>query len=317
MLNQFLIGAAVISQLLGVSLPQALQEPVYVVPTTVVENGHTFEWRVLQEIRSELHAPVKVGSDLAPDSNIRSGLIMDVATQQVLWQKNPDVPVPIASITKLMTALVWLEHQPDGGLEHVHTFAPEEDTPNGKELDLDHGQKLKTFDLLRSSIVGSDNDTALALAHSTELPESTFIDLMNQKARALGMTQTTFTDPTGLSARNISTPLDVARLAREALSKPDIQEPAQMTAHIQETVESRQLTRVSTTNTLLYDKELQVIGGKTGYIPEAGYCVVVQIREPESGRDIIVVVLGGETEQGRFDEAKQLSLWAFEQYDWR
>ena len=316
MLNQFLISVAIMSQLLGMSLPQVLQEDLYIVPTIVEDQEQTFEWRVLEHLRSEFDTPLKLDNEKGPDTDIRSGIIMDVNTQQILWQKNPDMVVPIASITKLMTALTWLEHQPSAGLDHVHTFAPEEDTPNGKELNLSHGEQLRAFDLLRSSIVGSDNDTALALAHSSDYSDAEYVEFMNKKAESLSMTNTTFVDQTGLSQHNVSTPLDVARLAREAFSKRSIQEPAQMTSHVQETVDTGKLTRVFTTNRLLYDDDLEVTAGKTGYIPEAGYCVVVQVRDPQSGREIIVVVLGVDTDQGRFDEAKKLSLWTFEHYAW-
>lgn len=186
----------------------------------------------------------------------------------------------------------------------------------GKELNLPEGEKLKAFDLLRSSIVGSDNDTALALAHTTGFSDQVYVGLMNEKARALSMKKSTFVDQTGLSAQNVSTPHDIARLAREAFSVPEIQQPAKMSEHRQETVDSHRLTRVFTTNKLLYDSELQLIGGKTGYTEEAGYCLVVQARVPNTDREVIVVVLGAPTEQGRFDEAKKVLLWTFSHYAW-
>ncbi len=301
----------------GGSLPDALQADQYAVPTTQQDDTRTFEWRLLDTIRTQYTAPVKVGTDQEPDIDAYSAVIMDVNTQRVLWQKNPDQVVPIASITKLMTALVFLDNLPGAGLEHVHTFAPEEDTPGGKELNLDYGQQLRAFDLLRTALVASDNDTALALAHATELPQSTFVELMNRKAQSLGMTHAYFADPTGLSQHNTATPLEVAKMAREAFSKEAIRVPAGMTQHSEETVDGGQLVRVNTTNKLLYDEEVDIVAGKTGFTYEAGYCLVVQGRDPDTGREVIVLVLGADTDQARFDEVKKLLLWTFEQYDWQ
>lgn len=312
-MQEFLIGLTIVAQALGISISEALTEDVYIVPTAV--NSH-FEMRVMEEIRTQYTPPQRISEDLSPEIEAHGAIVMDASTKKVLWQKNPDDVVPFASITKLMTALVWLENQPPAGFDHVHTFAPEEDTIEGKELNLGHGEKLRAFDLLRSSIVGSDNDTALALVHTTSLGDDGFIDVMNRKARALGMNNTTFADATGLSADNRSTPYDLALLVKEAFSKPEIQAPASMSEHYQVTVDSNKKTRVTTTNKLLYDSEVEIVGGKTGYITEAGYCLVVQARVPDAERDIIVVVLGTDQEQARFDQAKKLILWTIGHYAW-
>ncbi len=312
-MQEFLISITIIAQVLGITIPQAVIEDAYIVPTTI---DSTLEVRVMDTIRSKYAPPQRASEDWAPDIDARGALIMDAATKNVLWQKNPDDIIPIASITKLMTALVWLENQPADGMSHVHTFAPEQDTIGGKELNLAHGEKLRAFDLLRSSIVGSDNDTALGLVHTTTLGDQGFIDAMNHKAETVGMTNTSFADPTGLSANNISTPYDIALLAREAFRQPEIQQPASMSEHLQETVDSGKKTRVATTNKLLYDSSLQITGGKTGYTTEAGYCLVVQARVPDTERDVIAVVLGTNAESARFEQAKKALLWTFEHYAW-
>jgi len=337
MLNYFLVSLGIISSVLGVSLPQALEVDSYVVPTVLTEvavneqnpaavpsvaepsdsRSPGFSWQVVKNIRTTAVPPKKMDDDTGPDElAARGAVIMDLSTKQILWQKNPDAQMPLASITKLATALVWLDHQPEGGLQAVYTLAPEDNTPGGKELNLPDGEQLTTFNLLRSSIVGSDNDTAMALAHSTGYSDQVFVGLMNEKARMLGMKRTEFADQTGLSAQNISTPHDVAMLAAEAFRQPDIQEPAMMTEHRQETVGTGHISRVATTDRLLFDRDVVVTGGKTGYTEEAGYCFVVQARVPDSEREIIAVILGAPTEQGRFDEAKKLLLWSFAHYSW-
>lgn len=316
MLNPFLVSIVIIANILGISVPEALKDERYLVPTIIsspTENQASLEWQVKNKRFTQIPVPIKKDNDLGPDLNARAGLIMDTQTEQILWQKNPDDALPLASLTKLMTALIFLEHQPPAGLEHVHTFAPEEDA-GGKELNLPHGAKLRTFDLLRSSIVGSDNDTTLALAHATEMSENIFVDLMNKKAHSLGLKQAKFIEPTGLNKQNIATPLEIALLAKTAFNHTEIQEPATMADHRQKRLDNQEESRVTTTNKLLFDKDLKITGGKTGYTLEAGYNVVEQAMEPNSGREIIVVVLGASSDEERFTEAKKLILWTFEHY---
>lgn len=330
MFDSYIIGLVLGLPVLGMSaVPIPIHEAPYQVPTVIediaadgIDTAQTFEYRIANAIRSEILPPTKRDEDEGPEVAASAALIMDVSTERILWQKNPDTVLPIASITKLMTALTWLDHMPGAGMDHVHTFAPEQDTQGGKELNLGHGEQLTAFDLLRSSIVGSDNDTALGLVATTQVDETQFAQWMNEKAVSIGLENAYFEDATGLSKNNRATVEDVARLALYAFRQEEIREPAGMKEHYQRTVGSDKLTRVATTNKLLYDSEVEIIGGKTGYIPEAGYCLVVQARvhsgnnENDTPRDVIAVVLGSSTEQGRFDEAKKLILWSQAHYSW-
>lgn len=321
MLDNILLSLAIMSQLSGTPLPEAVEQlqEVYIVPTQAEQE---FEWRLEDRVRSAFTPPIYAEENFdvlqeGPNIAAAAALVMDVNTGAVLWQKNPDDVRSIASITKLATVQVWMDNMPADEFAHVHTFSPAEDTPGGKELNLAYGQKLTAFDLLRSSIVASYNDTAVALAHTTGLSDEEFIALMNRKARALGMEHTTFVDQTGLEEGNRATVYDIALLARGAFAQPEIQEPAAMTEHKQQVVDSETTLRAFTTDKLLYDPELTIVGGKTGYTDEAGYCVVVQVREPESGRDMIAVVLGTESDDARFTEAKKLIQWTFAHYEWK
>lgn len=326
MFEQLLFTIAIIARLSDSSLADALEtaEDHYIVPTVTAapaeasaqEHTDAFEWRIMPDLRTTAKPPLPKDKDRGPELQAKSALVMDVETQRILWQYYPDDQRSVASITKLMTALTWFDNQPTDGLNAVYTMSARENTIEGKELNLPLGEKLTTLNLLRSSIVGSDNDTALALAHSTPLTDDEFIQKMNRKAKAIGMTHTTFVDPTGLSDDNVSTAYDIALLAKHAFYNPQIQQPAQMKQHDQRTVESNMLTRVRTTNKLLYDPSVQIVGGKTGYTIQAGYCVVVQVREPTSKRDMIVVILGAPTDNGRFTEAKKLIEWTTQHYAW-
>jgi D-alanyl-D-alanine endopeptidase (penicillin-binding protein 7) len=318
MLNYFLASAAILSHLLNLSTAEALQANVHVVPTVREATGTSqFSWQVQPNLRTELRPPVlRKYDDKDPQIEAVTALVLDEATGQVLWQKNPDQVVPIASITKLMTALVWFDHQPPAGFGHVHTVAPEQDTPEGKELNLPHGAQLTTHDLLNIALVASNNDTALGLAQSTSLPNTDYVALMNAKARSLGLDTMHFTDATGLSAENVATAEEVARLARAAFAVPALAEAASQPDFSFSTIDGGISRRVYTTNQLLFDDAVEIVAGKTGYTLEAGYCLVVQATVPNSDRTVIAVVLGTDHETARFEQAKKLLLWTYNNYVW-
>lgn len=315
MIDQFILSLAVISQISGTDLAHALEETkqTYIVPTIEKER---FEWTLEHKIRTEYSAPKKISEDVDADVSVRSAFIMDANTQQILWQKDPEEAVPMASISKLMSMMVWLEHQPAQGFDAVYTMTPEDDTPGGKELNLSHGSNISTNDLFHASLVASYNDTVMALMHSSPLSEEEFIDAMNIKAAALGMENAQFVEPTGLSEENRATVSDIAKMARAAFATPEIEEAVTQDSYTFR-VEGEDFDRSAyTTDQLLYDTDLDVIAGKTGYTEEAGYCLVVKAREPNSGREVIAVVLGADSEEARFEEMKQLIQWTFTNYAW-
>lgn len=331
MLNHFIISVAVLGQLLGLTIPFAIEEQKhsYIVPTVVSEQqdsereaddaarAQKFEWQIKKKLYTEQAAPSPTGNVInGAKINARTALVMDVSTQQVLWQLNPDKVAPIASITKLMNALIWLDNKPAAGYEHIHTVAPEQDTPEGKELNLPHGAQLTTEDLLNISLIASDNDIAMGLAQSTSLSDSAYVKKMNKKAKALGLTNTTFADQTGLDTDNQSTAHDIALLALEAFSKPAIEAAASLPDYSFTTVDGGISRRVYTTNDLLFDDEVEIVAAKTGYLIEAGYCLVVKARVPESDRTVIAVVLGANSDEERFSEMKKLLTWTFNNYAW-
>lgn len=333
MLSHAITGFVIISSLLKVPLPIAIGADVYPVPTVknasaeqmvaTEEKTGDFEWRLLKKLHGEYNvpAPAKKSDSIDPIIQAKAAIIVDGRSQHVLWQKNPDEPLPIASITKLMTTLVWFDHQPLAGLEHIHTVAPEENRPLGKEIDLPLGTKISAQNLLHGSLIASNNDMMVALAHTTAIPDKQYIEFMNKKARALGMNQTTFADMTGLSSANRATIGDVARLARVAFWNKRVEEPAGQATHFQESADGAIRYQVVTTNHLLYEKDLEIIAGKTGYIPAAGYNLVVKVRVPESAGGtqedyVIVAVLGTASDAARFEQAKRALDWAFQEYQW-
>ncbi|MGE5426119.1 MAG: D-alanyl-D-alanine carboxypeptidase family protein [Bacillota bacterium] len=222
---------------------------------------------------------------------------------------------PIASITKLMTALVFLDHNP--GWDKAYTIG-RQDLVEGGKVNLFVGDTVSVKDLFNSSLVASDNGATLALARSTGLSDEEFIAAMNGKAKELGLMQTAFVDPIGLNDDNLSTVKDVARLAKAALDKSDIAAAVGKPSYRFATTEGREKILESTDWLLESDggNGLQAVGGKTGYTDKAGYCFVGRFRDM-SGRSVIVAVLnsgGGKNE--RFVQAKELAAWALNHCQW-
>ncbi|MFA5155332.1 MAG: serine hydrolase [Patescibacteria group bacterium] len=232
-----------------------------------------------------------------------------------LFARNADEVQPIASITKLMTALVFLENNP--GWEETYKITPDDEVEGGK-WHLFRGEEVTMRDLFYTSLVASDNGATLALVHASGLSEADFVSRMNAKARALGLARTSFVDPIGLSDKDVSTAREVALLAQSALKAPEIREATTKSTYEFTTQDGRN-KQIDSTDYLLFDpvpKGLQVLGGKTGYTDQAGYCFVGRLQDA-SGREVIAVILNSDGKNERFRESKYLANWVFNSYNWK
>ena len=240
-------------------------------------------------------------------------LIVDYGSREVLLARNSRSGHPIASITKLMTAMVSLDRKPSlGGTVRM---APE-DNVGGASLTVSASEKFVTVDLFYAMIVGSANNAAHALARSTGLTIPEFVAAMNRKAADLGLASTVFADPTGLSVGNVSTPIDTAALAIEAFDRYYFIRKAATTSAY-DLVAAGRKHQVKNTNQLLTDENngLIVLGGKTGYLDESKWNLVTKIRDGVH-RPLVVVVFGSETKQKLFAEAETAVRWVWENYRW-
>ncbi|MCF7820457.1 MAG: serine hydrolase [Candidatus Pacebacteria bacterium] len=235
--------------------------------------------------------------------------VLEPKAKLFLTEENSQEAQPIASITKLMTALVVLDFSPDW--EKVYQIR-REDRREGGRIYLFLGDRVKIEDLFSLSLVGSANTATAALVNSLGVSEKEFVDLMNLKAKSLGLKNTNFADPVGLSPQNISTAREVAVLAKEALSQEKIIKSLEMSS-IVFTTEQGQSREVDSTDLLLeedFSDNLEFKGGKTGYLPEAGYCFVAKFNHLEQG-EIIVSVLGSKTVLSRFSDALTLANFSY------
>ncbi len=233
-----------------------------------------------------------------------SALVQDAETGEVVYGKNTDAVVSIASITKLMTAMVIL----DSGLdldEEIVLSKEDAVRMKGSRSRLRTGLRLTRGDLLLLSLMASDNRAAAALGGSYPGGLEAFVDAMNVKAAALDMDETRFVEPTGLSPGNVSTAADLARLVRAAHEYPLIREYSTKTrATVQ--ASGRPLS-YGNTNNLVRSKYWDIELSKTGYISEAGRCLVMHVRLAE--KDLIVVLLDSWGKHSRIGDANRIRKW--------
>jgi D-alanyl-D-alanine carboxypeptidase len=245
-----------------------------------------------------------------------TAFVADVASGSVLYAKDPHRVMPIASLTKLMTAMVFLDLKPDLSATVVMR---NEDFDRESKAVFKVGEELTYGDLLKTMLVGSVNASAKALARAT-LGETEFIAAMNRKAAELGLKSPRFTDPSGLDAGNRASAADVAALISTAAGYKEIRDAAKL----QEiTVRGRRTNQpyvVKTTNLLiggfLNKPPYSIVTAKTGSLPEAGYCMA-QITSDADGHEVVAVQLGNDNHFARYQDIKSLTYWAFETYEWR
>lgn len=225
-------------------------------------------------------------------------IVVDPTTGRVLYEKNADRSVPVASLTKLMTALVFLELQPE--LSQQVPVA-REDWVGAGQTQLRIGERVSLDNLLHMSLMVSDNCATRTLARESGLDREDFLAAMNRKALEIGMSHTRFVEFTGLDERNVATASDIAKLVEAASRHPTIHTITTTRSH--EFRSARRGHFIGNTNRLLYGR-YEVVGGKTGFIQEAGYCFATWVRT--QGRDLITVVLGAPTNATRFADTVRL-----------
>ncbi|MFZ2681865.1 MAG: serine hydrolase [Patescibacteria group bacterium] len=259
--------------------------------------------------------PVKVDlGSFGVVTSAQSAVVIDAASGAVLFSKNPNEVRPIGSITKLLTALVFLETEPD--LASYVTVTPDDFAGTGRVY-VYYDDALTLENVLGASLVGSDNTATLALVRHSGLTKDEFVARMNTKAIELGMLSSRFEDPSGLSVKNVSTVTEVSLLLAAAKAQAEMaQFMTDATLNVPQM--SGRVAVIPSTNLLLTSAlnsgNYQVTGGKTGYIPQAGYCVTTAIKY--EGHEIYVVVLGADGLTSRFDDAMALAGWTFKTFDW-
>lgn len=231
-------------------------------------------------------------------------LVMDQNTNEVLFQKNPTAVLPIASITKLMTALVVMDARLP--MDEVLTITEDDrDTEKHSGSRLRFGTQLTREELMLLALMSSENRAASALGRHYPGGLPAFVQAMNRKARELGMNDSHFVDSSGLSSSNVSSALDLARLVNAAYRNPTIRSFSTQTEH-EVNASGRSLHYVST-NRLVRGGQWDIGLQKTGFISEAGRCLVMQARV--GARNVVMVFLDSDGSQSRFADANRVRDW--------
>jgi D-alanyl-D-alanine endopeptidase (penicillin-binding protein 7) len=246
-------------------------------------------------------------TDDALDLKSSVALVMDQDTNEVLVSKNSDAVLPIASITKLMTALVVTEANLP--LDEPLTISQEDvDTEKGSRSRLRVGTQLTREEMLHLALMSSENRAAHALGRAYPGGLPAFVQAMNAKAALLGMADTHYVEPTGLSSKNQSSAKDLATLVKAAHEHQLIRELS-TSPEFRVAVGKREM-QFRTTNSLVRSPTWEIGLQKTGYIAEAGRCLVMQATL--AGRQLIMVFLDSAGKYSRLGDAERVRRWVTE-----
>ena len=241
---------------------------------------------------------------IVPDIRAEAAIIYNPETGQVLWEEKAFDQRSIASITKVMTAICTLEDDPDLSEEFMVERA---DTRGASVTYLRAYERVSLNNLLHLTLIASDNAAARMLARVSPRGSAGFVARMNEKAAELGLKDTSYVDPSGLLAANVSSAYDMARLISYAADDP-VLSGIMRTEHYSFRT-SRRPVMIHSTNQLLRTANVEVRGGKTGFISRSGYCLASLLRLPELNQSVAVVVLGARSNAGRFWETRHLLNW--------
>jgi D-alanyl-D-alanine endopeptidase (penicillin-binding protein 7) len=242
------------------------------------------------------------------DPNVQSSgvLVYDPATGQTLFSKNADTVGPIASITKIMTAMVVLDAKLPME-EAIEITSQDIDLVKNSSSRLPIGSHFRRDDLMRLALMASDNRAASALGRNYPGGLPAFVDAMNAKATVLGATQTHYVDSSGLSPGNVSSPTDLGKLVAAASGYELIREYSTTGAVNVQLPESKRKLNFVNTNALVRNSDWKIGLSKTGYIAEAGKCLVMQAMI--ANQPIVIVLLDSWGKLTRVGDANRIRKW--------
>jgi D-alanyl-D-alanine endopeptidase (penicillin-binding protein 7) len=258
--------------------------------------------KVIRTPAKAVRDPAKLVRDLKLKSS--SVLIIDQSDSSVLYSRHADVPMPIASITKLMTSLVVLDaKQPLDEL--IQITNADRDMPKGGFSRLGVGTVLTRGDLMHLALMSSENRAAHALGNNYPGGMPAMVAAMNAKAVELGMVSSHFVDPTGLSSQNVASPADLTKLVIAASHNPSIREYSTDQRYAVRV--RKHMVEFHNTDNLVANPAWNIIVQKTGYITEAGKCLVMAA--VIEGRSVVIVLLDSMGKYTRVADAKRIKTW--------
>ena len=260
-----------------------------------------------------LTVPVYAEDNTLTDSlSAKSVVLMEMSSGEILLSKNPDEKLPPASITKIMTLLLVMEAIDSGKitLEDTVTTSKNAASKGGSQIWLKEGEQMTVHELIKATAIASANDACTALGEYIAGSEEAFVEMMNSRAKELGMNNTNFENPSGLddsTENHYSTARDVAIMSCELMKHEKIKE---YTTTWMDSLRNGE-TQLVNTNRLVRFYE-GTTGLKTGTTSKAGYCVSASANR--NGMELVAVVLGSDNSAERFEDAKKMLNWGFANY---
>lgn len=267
--------------------------------------------------------PIRIANHEPPQVSALAGMMVDVETGTILWQKDSERPVTVASLTKLVSVATWLQNNPNldarftidanfSAAAMTDLVEPEDPV---SALTIPAGTVIKKGDLLGATIIASANNAILALAKDQGKP-SDFISAMNSFALKHGAINSQFTDPSGLDPKDQASAHDMLLLAHAAFSIPEVLRFAQQPNYLIHALNSSRTFNVRTTNRLLDSpKPYQITAAKTGHLDAKSYHLVIQTEQ--DGHAILLVLLGEPSDASRFSDADTMLRWAYGAHQWQ
>jgi D-alanyl-D-alanine endopeptidase (penicillin-binding protein 7) len=248
-----------------------------------------------------------------------SAIVIDVESGMILYAHEDEKPWPAASLTKIMSGYVFLENQP--AWSQIIALHDSDDVGGGK-LSVPDGALLSEEDLFYSSLTASANNAATAMPRIAGMSNDAFLERMNATAKQFAMRQSHFVSPSGIEPENMTSARDIAKLAFRTFGKDWIRKVTTTGRYAFTIRNTGEVKNLKNTNRLLTEPQygdLYVTGGKTGFLYESMYNLVVQLRPTEDAdarRTLIVVVLGAPVRDESFETAKNLARWTWDHYAW-
>lgn len=283
--------------------------------TAYGDNGGLSHTWLPGTIRRDL-APIKSDANTFGVSiSAPSAIVIDDRSGAMLYGKRPYDLRSIGSVTKLMAVMVFLDQNPD--LNQVVALNRSTDLVFGGRDHIGFNEPIRLRHILAATLIASDNSSARSLMRFSGLTSEEFIQAMNDKALELGLGNANFTEPTGIDPANRATAQQLIRLLQEANKYEEIARYSRM-AELNISYESGRSARLVNTNRLLSTDmnsgNTSIIGGKTGYLPEAGYVLTSSITR--GGNTIHIAVMGADSIESRAEEVRALAEWTFNTFYW-
>lgn len=259
--------------------------------------------------------PIRDWGVPGPSLSARSALLYDFASEKVLFGSNPETKLPIASLTKLMTAVAVIESMDLSDTVEVKKTAIERSKKEGGGSNLYVGEKIKAANLLKLMLIESSNDAAYALEeHLAENYGINLVEKMNEEAKNLGMNDTFFTEAAGLDDKDsFSTAQDLVKLVRYSFRYENLYDILKTQKAEIVSIDGNLKHQILNTNQLL-GKLFNIIGGKTGFTELAGGSMILVTEAPNPSSRLITVILGSED---RFGDVERMVEWVKSAYIWK